>query len=131
MDTRKVAKAYRLSHWAGILRDRGTRGESIKGYCERIGIHENTYYYWQRKLREAAFESIKEETQVGPSNPGESLVPSGWAVCAVPECPSGNGSRASEETGVHIQIGQCAVKATSGTNMETLAQVCKVLVSLC
>jgi hypothetical protein len=27
---------------------------SIREYCEDSGIHENTYFYWQRKLRESA-----------------------------------------------------------------------------
>ena len=54
MNTREMAAEYRLAHWSQIMKDRKERGQSIKAYCEGEGIHENVYYYWQRKLREAA-----------------------------------------------------------------------------
>ena len=53
METRKIAAEYRLTHWAGIMSKRQESGLSIKAFCENAGIHENTYFYWQRKLREA------------------------------------------------------------------------------
>ena len=40
------------------MRARTESGQSIKSYCERIGIHQNVYFYWQRKLREAAAEAM-------------------------------------------------------------------------
>jgi hypothetical protein len=56
MNTRKIASEYRLSHWSGVLQERNASGLSIKEFCETAGLHENEYYYWQRKLREAACE---------------------------------------------------------------------------
>jgi hypothetical protein len=58
MNTREIAKEYRLSHWAGIIQDRQESGLSVKTYCENAGIHTNNYFYWQRKLREAACEEL-------------------------------------------------------------------------
>ena len=58
MNTREIAEEYRLSHWAKIVKERGESGLSIKQYCENIGIHENSYYYWLKKLREAASEEF-------------------------------------------------------------------------
>lgn len=46
MDTREIAKEYRLSHWARIMQERCTRGISIKAYCQESGMHENVYYYY-------------------------------------------------------------------------------------
>ena len=54
MNTRKIAAEFRLKHWAQLIHERAEKGVSVHTYCETIGIHENTYYYWQRKLREAA-----------------------------------------------------------------------------
>jgi len=56
MDTRKVAAEHRLKHWTRVMQDRAASGMSIKAFCEEIGVHENVYYYWQRKLREKACE---------------------------------------------------------------------------
>jgi len=58
MNTRYIAEEHRLAHWASIMRERAESGLSIRAYCESAGFHENCYYYWQRKLREAACEEL-------------------------------------------------------------------------
>ena len=54
MNMRHITAEFRLSHWAQIMQDRKESGLTIKAYCESRGHHENTYYYWQKKLRDAA-----------------------------------------------------------------------------
>jgi hypothetical protein len=44
MNTNLIAKEYRLSHWAGVLRDRQESGLRVRAYCEREGFHENIYF---------------------------------------------------------------------------------------
>ena len=58
VNTREVATEYRLSHWAQIVQERIKGGLSIREYCKQIGICENTYFYWQRRLRKAACEQL-------------------------------------------------------------------------
>ena len=58
MNTRAIAAECRLSHWAQVMEDRKESGLSIRAYCEGKGMHENVYYYWQKKLRGAAFEQM-------------------------------------------------------------------------
>jgi len=58
MNTRKIAAEYRLTQWAGIIRERQESGLNVKAFCEAKGFHENIYFYWQRKLREAACASF-------------------------------------------------------------------------
>ena len=60
-NTREIAKEYRLSHWAQVMQERVTSGMSVKEYCKHIGICGNTYFYWQRRLREAACGQVIEE----------------------------------------------------------------------
>jgi len=45
-------------NWAQIIQERTQCGSSIRAYCKRIGICENTYFYWQRRLRQAACEHL-------------------------------------------------------------------------
>ncbi len=78
MNTREIAGEYRLSHWARVMKARSESGLSIKAFCKEAGFHENVYYYWQRKLREAACELT---TQTRDASAAGSLVPNGWAVC--------------------------------------------------
>jgi len=69
MNTREIAEEYRLSHWAGILQERKESGLSVRAFCKNAGFHENNYFYWQRKLREATCEElarVQDNTSVIP-----------------------------------------------------------------
>ena len=68
MNTRSIATEYRLTHWAGIMNERRESGLSIKAFCENARIHENTYFYWQKRLREAACGEMQ----------GTAMMPSGF-----------------------------------------------------
>ena len=56
MNTRKYTAEYRLKKWAAIIKECRESGLSVKAYCANTGFHPNTYFYWQKKLREAAYE---------------------------------------------------------------------------
>jgi len=58
INTKDIAKEYRLSHWSQIMQERTASGMSIREYCSHIGIGENTYFYWQRRVRSAACELL-------------------------------------------------------------------------
>ena len=73
MDTREFTKEYRMSHWAKIIKEQKESGLSAKSYCANSGIRENQFYYWQKKLREAACEELM-KVQGTPSK----LAPSGF-----------------------------------------------------
>ena len=102
MNTKEVAAEYRLAHWAGIMNERKERGLSVKAYCVEAGIHENTYFYWQRKLREASCGDLLGTT---------SLVPSGFtevklAVQRALPTPEGMQNQVSiEASGIRITAG--------------------------
>ena len=123
MNTRYIAEEYRLSHWAGIMRERAESGLSITAFCKNAGFHTNVYYYWQRKLREAACEHIA----TTPQESRESSmvpVPNGWALCetAKPE---------TSENPIRIEVGRFRVITTADVDSDHLSKVCRALLSLC
>jgi transposase-like protein len=108
--------------WSGIIRDRTESGLNVREFCEREGICENTYYYWQRKLRE----SVREGMLPALRGDGVSaIVPGGWS--AVTET---KGLSVSAEQILPIAIGNYRVLASRDTSDELLAKVCRVLTSL-
>lgn len=118
MDTRKMASAYRLSQWSEAVQERVSKGESIKDFCERKGISRNTYFYWQRKLREAA--SLLPVVNTPESG---AIIPSGWAICA---------AEAKQKDGqMTIEIGQLRVSMGADVSPAQLEKVCRVLMRLC
>jgi len=62
MNTRYIAKEYRLAHWAQIITEQKESGLTVRAYCEEAGLHENSYYYWQKKLRTAAIDELTTAT---------------------------------------------------------------------
>lgn len=56
----------RAEYWKGIIKACGQRpaGQSAKCWMDENGICEQSYYYWQRKLREQAYGLIKESAAV-------------------------------------------------------------------
>ncbi len=124
INTREIAREYRLAHWAQIMKERSESGLSVKAYCQQIGICGNTYFYWQRRLREAAVQSGQELVAV---DKGETvaLVPKGWAVCES-EKPI-----ARRVDTVTINIGKCHITASEETDMELLKSVVLTLGDIC
>lgn len=60
MDTRLATRQVRLAQWAEIVKSCNNSGLSIREYCRQNDISRNAYFYWLRKLREAAIESSGE-----------------------------------------------------------------------
>lgn len=116
VNTREIAEEYRLSHWAQIMQERSASGMSVRGYCKSIGLHENVYYYWQRKLRIAAIETVE---------PSDLSVPSGWAICETRQ------ETRNPQDCIQIEIGKSRITADANTDHKLLAKVCRTLMTLC
>lgn len=119
LTTKDATYQYRLAQWAELMRERVELGLSIRAYCSKKGFAENTYFYWQRRLREAACSEVTERT----ANAARGLIPGGWTQvsCAAPE---------SAEPTLRIEVNGCLVNVTSGTDPELLAVVCRTLKNL-
>ena len=76
MNTGKIATEYRMTQWAHRIQERKISGISIKGYCEKNGLSRDSYYYWQRKLREAVCEQLP---SIQSSIKAENLIPTRFA----------------------------------------------------
>ena len=120
MNTREIASELRLSSWAQAMQERAAAGISIKEFCQNRGVSQNTYYYWQRKLREATCEQL---LPAADGNTEKALVPNGWALCRAEE--------SSPKRSLIIEIGEYRVQVEPDTDPELLAKTCQVLKSLC
>jgi len=127
MNTREIAEEYRLSHWAGIMRERKDSGLSIRAYCRQVGCHENVFYYWQRKLREAACEEMAEREVLQPATPD------GWALCTTGmklAADAANGQTASPDQ-ITVEVNGMRITAGREYPAEQLAQLLRKLMSGC
>ena len=117
MNTRSIAAEYRLSHWAQIVQDRSQKGLSVRAYCAETEVHENTYFYWQRKLREAA----GAQAVVLPAL--NAPVPKGWTALSVKE-------ETYQTQGLTVEVNGCRISVLADTDPLLLAKVCRALKAL-
>ena len=131
MNTRAIATEYRQAQWRKILRERRESGLSIKAYCEINGIHENTYYYWQKKLRETLCEEIERARE--ETGRKREIAPSGWAVCEMQTMlpsrtqePAITESPSQSQNMVRIQIGKNIIEIASA-GKETVTAIIEAM----
>jgi hypothetical protein len=124
MDTKKVTMEVRLAQWAQVMQDRVSSGQSIAAYCAQRGIGRHSYFYWQKKLREAAAAQLTAIAQ--PEKVGQELVPRGWAQACVAEEPV-----PEQAGGLTLRIGGAEIEVREGYDEALLASVCRTLTGIC
>jgi len=117
MDTQKATAEYRLSQWTQVIQACLNSGQSIKDFCLATGISRNSYFYWQKKLRNAACAKLEKEEKP------KTFVPNGWVQLAPPQPQS-------QQVTLNIEINGCRITADAETDPELLKKVCRVLRSL-
>ena len=125
INTREIAEEYRLSHWAHIMQERMQSGMYIKDFCKQIGICQNTYFYWQRRVRAAACEQM-----VKPEAAQKSLSLGGFSEVMVVETtvPLASAEPAPQ---LRIEYAGIQISADSGYPVEMLATLIQGLRRTC
>lgn len=119
MDTHLATTQIRLQQWTGIIQDRINSGLKVDEYCEQHQLSRNAYYYWLRKVKEAALISAGSrftELQV----PAQNSVNEDSAVQRL----------IAEQTfspQLIITYGDAVISVNENTSKELLAMVCEVI----
>jgi hypothetical protein len=58
LDSREVVYKYRLSKWTAIIRECRSSGQTVAVWCSEHNINQKTYYYWLKRVRDAACEAL-------------------------------------------------------------------------
>lgn len=119
MDTQKIARRFRLSEWSEAIKERIASGQSVDAFCEARNISKATYYYRQKKVREAACSEL-----AAAQSSENAVVPAGWTQLAEAE------SVTADESALTIEVNGCHIHANAQTDPKLLAKVCRVLRSL-
>jgi transposase-like protein len=115
-----------MTQWAQAIQDRLARGESIKVYCQNEGISKNTYFYRQRKLREAA--CVQVAMKQGEAAHRE-LPSHGFAEVQIAK-PAAL-SESAQASPVHMEIGGARITFASSYPADKLAILLRELARPC
>ena len=55
MNTKLATSRMQTGQWADIIKDCKESGLKVDDYCAQHGLSRNAYFYWLRKVKEAAF----------------------------------------------------------------------------
>ena len=126
MNTRDIAAGYRLQRWVGIIRECKESGLSVKAFCANAGFHENSYYYWQKRLREAACESL-----AGSRGDTAALLPPGFAEAKLQGQLSLPSATAAGQAQVCVEAAGVRLTATGEYPADKLAALLRELRQPC
>lgn len=57
-DVLAVRNEYRMETWSALIQECNVSGLSNREFCQQRGISEKSYYYWLRKLRNQAADTV-------------------------------------------------------------------------
>jgi len=117
-----MATEFRLGEWAQAMKEKKAKGQSVAEFCQGRGISRNTYFYWQRRLREAAARHLV----VAAAEQPQAMVPRGWATVGQAEDIA-----PAEQRGLTLRVGGAEIEVREGYDEALLASVCRTLSSLC
>ena len=121
MNTRQMASEYRLAQWSQAMQEHKASGENIDTFCQTKGVSRNTYFYWQKKLREAACRQLA-KIQGGPTG----LAVQSFTEVAVAQPPMP--PEAAPASQICVEAGRYKITTDSAYPPEKLAALLRKLV---
>ena len=67
MDSTTLTRQVKLEKWAEMIRARNESGLTISRWCKENSVNEAKYYYWLKRVRQSACETLPTITL--PANP--------------------------------------------------------------
>jgi hypothetical protein len=119
MDIVSETKAdYRLRQWGKIIQECQASDLTVIAWCSQHNIGIKAYYYWLRKIRLKACQSIASKA---PTMKQE----------IVPLQLNSQPGSGSIQPAVTIHLGSAAIDITEGTSQTTIEAVLRALQSVC
>lgn len=111
-----ITHEMRLMQWTPIIRECRSSGMTVKSRCLKNNINEKQFYYWQRCVREEAFDTLKKtESQSQPN----------FVQLQTPADSSRNTSSFMADMIIHI--GNSILELSNTVSEELLNKVLKVM----
>ncbi len=122
----KVTHEVRMENWKSVIEQCSSRpeGMTVRAWLEEQGISEKTYYYWQRKVRQAAYEQMQRAAL--PTVAGETGV--AFAEISVPQEPAAETENAPAfRPTVVIRVGGYAVEFSNSASATLVKKILEVV----
>jgi transposase-like protein len=88
-----------MNQWVETIRECRSSGQTVKAWCADHGINTKSYYYWLKRIREAACEALP---ALGESS---SIVP-----VTIPVQAAGSGPAVSDASQIILRYGSVVLE---------------------
>lgn len=122
MDTRKIDSEIKMKQWIDIIRECRSSGQTVKSWCAKQGINQTSYYYWLRRIRMAACNTLPINTEIS-----NQIVP--LRIEEVKQEPEAIVS--SQTAAIIIRLNSAVVEIQNGATSSVIENTLHALKKLC
>ena len=119
---------FRKEQWKQLILERQASGLSINNWCQQHGFKRTTYFYWLRRIRQEACQTVPDSQAIAPVpfvQIGAETVPSTVSK------PVTEPKAISSEVAIRIQLKGADITIPDGTNPRTIRATLLALKELC
>lgn len=126
MDNVTEAKIhFRKERWKQFILERQASGLTIDKWCQEHGFKRSAYFYWLRRIRKEACQSLLEPQSTTPVP----FVQIGTET--VPDSATAQRLAVTSDTGIRIQLRGADITIANGTDPKTIRATLLALKELC
>lgn len=114
----KITHEIRLKQWTSIIQECHSSGMTVRAWCLENNVSDKKFYYWQRRLREKAYNAIEKQESNKPTNFVQ------LPVSASVDSPKNPTSFTADMV---VHIGNNVLELSNTVSEELLSRVLKVI----
>lgn len=122
MDTRKLNNEIKMNQWMEIIRECRNSGQSVRSWCLEHGVNDKSYYYWLKKVRIAACNTL-------PDNLEESRVIVPLKIEDLKQEPEI--ATSSQVSAIVIRLNSAVVEIQNGATSSVIENTLRAIKNLC
>jgi transposase-like protein len=122
MDTRKLNNEIKMNQWMEIIRECRNSGQSVRSWCLEHGVNDKSYYYWLKKVRIAACNTL-------PDNLEESRVMVPLKIEDLKQEPET--ATSSQVSVIVIRLNSAVVEIQNGATSSVIENTLRAIKNLC
>ena len=123
MDVQKVSTEYRFNYWTEIIKECRDSGQTANFWCKEHNVNVKSYYYWLRKVRTAACNSIPNKQSIVPLKTSGNL----GRVLAEMKAPANE----PVQPVIILRLNSAVIEIQNGVTSSTIENTLKALKNLC
>lgn len=121
MDTRKINNEIKMNQWMEIIRECRSSGQPIKSWCIEHDVNDKSYYYWLKKIRVAACNSLPVDAEES-----HQIVP-----LKIQEFKQEPETVSSQVAAIVIRLNSAVVEIQNGATESVIENTLRAIKNLC